>query len=398
MKRYKKDNISEIDNNRRQVKMLFLVILLVSVVLVGSSYAWFTATETGKNVTVSAGTLNISFSDSGSDITLQDQVPITTSEALKTDGYTFTVTNNGTIDADYTVILDDVELSTGETRLDNKYVRYSLEKDGVEVANNLISNLVDNKIVISTLKPKASAEYTLRVYLDEDKFDTDAVNKVFKKTIKVESSQHTEKSNTLVCMLKQGLDMKIGSLYECDPGDGTVRSFYALEVRDNEVDLLMDRNISQGTSKTTMSYTDALSYMTNEGYTSSWKNVLKVDLPGAQQIANAVGYTTFDVSTASGSWCLSSKTLDSNTAPYCNETESATYNWLYDYSRECNGCSHSLSSPEAYNYWTKDLVATNSSRAWLVSRYGRFAHDLTSNTIAVGVRPTITVSKDRMGI
>ena len=397
MKRYKKDNISEIDNNRRQVKMLFLVILLVSVVLVGSSYAWFTATETGKNVTVSAGTLNISFSDSGSDITLQDQVPITTSEALKTDGYTFTVTNNGTIDADYTVILDDVELSTGETRLDNKYVRYSLEKDGVEVANNLISNLVDNKIVISTLKPKASAEYTLRVYLDEDKFDTDAVNKVFKKTIKVESSQHTEKSNTLVCMLKQGLDMKIGSLYECDPGDGTVRSFYALEVRDNEVDLLMDRNISQGTSKTTMSYTDALSYMTNEGYTNSWKNVLKVDLPGAQQIANAVGYTTFDVSTASGfSWCFASHVEDYTEAPYCDTNAAKTYNYLYDYTRQCNGCSHSLDVDEAYGYWTKDKVFGSETKSWVVDRWGSVGY--TDAATSRGVRPTITVSKDRMGI
>lgn len=399
MKRYKKDNISEIDNNRRQVKMLLLVILLVSVVLVGSSYAWFTATETGKNVTVSAGTLNISFSDSGSDITLSSQVPMTTKEALDTTGYTFTVTNNGNIQADYVIKLEDVALSTGESRLNDKYVRYDLEKDGTRVANDLMSSLVDNKIIISTLNANGSSTYTLRLYLDEDQFDTDATSKVYKKTIKVESSQHLEKSDTLVCMLKTGLDMHVGSKYECDPGDGTTRNFYLLENKTNEVDLIMDRNITQGTETTTMTYTNAMSYLSTNGYTTSWKNVTGVDLPTAQQIASALKKSDFDVTSNSASWwCFASKTQDSQSIPYCDTDAAKEFNWLYDYTRTCNGCTHSLDSDEALGYWTKNSVANNASLAWIVSRFGCMRQNAVTNTSDNGVRPVITVSKDRMGI
>ena len=94
------------------------------------------------------------------------------------------------------------------------------------------------------------------------------------------------------CELKSGDALAIGSMYECDPGDGIKRNFYVLEVRNNEVDLIMEQNIAKGT----MTWYNAMKYFSNgagSSIKSAWTNVLNIDLPKAQAIANAVGNSSW---------------------------------------------------------------------------------------------------------
>ena len=69
---------------KKQVMSLLLVICLVGIVLLGTSYAWLSVTKEGENhVGITAGTLNLEFDDNGSDvITLAGSLPKSDSEAI----------------------------------------------------------------------------------------------------------------------------------------------------------------------------------------------------------------------------------------------------------------------------------------------------------------------------
>ena len=212
------------------------------------------------------------------------------------------------------------------------------------------------------------------------------------------------------CELKSGSEYAIGSKYECDPGDGVKRNFYVLRVNNNQVELIMEHNITEGSSNTAITWTDAMNYF-NTGIgasiKSSWNNVLYIDLPGAQEIADAVGNT---------GWRLESKNcdgwfyLDSNNGVYgqtqiANSSNISNYAWLYNYTRGClnNGCveSTNLGSTEAYGYWTKDSVAQpkdSTGYAWNIGSDGYLAWGIISGNSqsTSGVRPVITVLKNNL--
>ena len=202
-------------------------------------------------------------------------------------------------------------------------------------------------------------------------------------------------SSNKFCELKSGEALAIGSMYECDPGDGVKRNFYVLEVRNNEVDLIMEQNIAKGT----MTWYNAMKYFSDgagSSIKSSWTNVLNIDLPKAQAIANAVGNSSWKAAENNAWWCLETKKQDTTSSPYCyNNTQNTM--WLWDYTRECASwkCAHSLDSEWAYGYWTRDAIV-NKEWAWSVSRYGVLNRDAVSYAADNGVRPVITVSKSNL--
>lgn len=197
-----------------------------------------------------------------------------------------------------------------------------------------------------------------------------------------------------ICKLVNGNLGEIGSKYECDPGDGIKRNFYLLTLRSKEVDLIMDRNITQGSTKTTMTWYDAMKYFeSEEGITKTggWTDVLNIDLPKAQAIANAVGNNNWRAAENSKAWCLETKVLDVTKTPFCYNKTTDTL-WLWDYTRDCLNwnCKNSLDSSEAYGYFTRDLMATD-NYAWIVSRYGILDGNGTVSGAQQGIRPVITV-------
>lgn len=207
-----------------------------------------------------------------------------------------------------------------------------------------------------------------------------------------------------------GEEGQIGAKYSCDPGDGVLRNFYILAVDTNKVKLIMDRNITQGSSQTTMTWMDAMKYFrTGAGAATkaAWTNVIDVDLPSAQTIANAVGNTGWNMEDKnSDGWFY----LDKNGSTYgqtqvLNASNLSNYRWLYNYTRECSayGCdaSTSLAAGEAYAYWTRDIIAQNSDttyphRAWCVNRGGGLYGNPVSYDTDTGVRPVITILKSNL--
>ena len=176
-------------SNRKEITILSLVIVFVLTILLSSSYAWFTVTaESNNTTTIKVGDLNLVFTDNNQDVDLLNKTPIPIDDAFEEDGYTFTLTNTGSIKSKYTVVLEDKELNDGESRLDNKYVRYIL-KSGNSTKIGFISDLTEGKLVEGILVKNGEVTYNLKLFLDEDVFDKDAAGKILKKEIKISAEQ-----------------------------------------------------------------------------------------------------------------------------------------------------------------------------------------------------------------
>jgi surface protein len=182
-------------------KKELLGIVIVLILLLGLSFAWLTLTLNGtKNVVVKSGTLSVVLDDSASSgISLENAQPISDEDGLNTTAYTFTITNNGTLNSNYTIYLDDNTLETGETRIDDSAIKYNLKEDTLNVNTGLLSTTGTNpNRVLKTgiIKPGVTKTYTLRVWI-ADSADNTAMNKVFRGKLRVEATVGVQDGGTL---------------------------------------------------------------------------------------------------------------------------------------------------------------------------------------------------------
>lgn len=178
-------------DEKKQITVLSLVVVMTCIILFGTSYAWFVVnTNSQKSNELIAGNLNLTFDDTdGGEINLTGQIPVSDEEGLQTSGYTFKVKNEGNIESNYSIFLDDLDLTSGENRLDDRYVKYSLSRDNVLIKTDFLNNLNSSILDSNMLDVDATSVYTLRLWLDEDLFDRDAANKTLKKKLRIEASQ-----------------------------------------------------------------------------------------------------------------------------------------------------------------------------------------------------------------
>lgn len=184
-----------------------------------------------------------------------------------------------------------------------------------------------------------------------------------------------------ICTFKDntyGTKGNVGAKYECDPGDGTKRSFYILNINKDTVDLIMDRNISENA----MDWYAAMKYFElGDGKNLGWNDVSKISNPNIQEILNSVGMSSFRAAEHNDSWmCFETK---SSTSSDCTNATTTT-KWLWD---NFEGT--------IVNYWTTDLIR-NSSLAWRVENNGSISGGSITHVGKIGVRPVITVLKSQL--
>ena len=132
----------------------------------------------------------------GDGINISGGVPMLDEVGESQTPYTFTLTNNGTVESEYTIYLDDVSLESNETRLPDSVIKYNLVKDGSS-STALLSSIGSNpnRILDSgVIGPEESHSYELRLWLDENMTNAD-MGKVFKGKIRVEASQVIEEAS-----------------------------------------------------------------------------------------------------------------------------------------------------------------------------------------------------------
>lgn len=173
-------------------KKLIIISVLVLVLLIGASYAWYIITiNSTKNNVLKAGTLSLILNDKTSqEITMDKAIPVTDEEGQEYVPYTFTLENDGTIESAYTIYLDDAEL-TNKERMADKYIKYSLTKNNGASTINLLSTtgISPNRILdTGTIIPKEKIFYELRIWIDYDATN-EAMDKAFKAKLRIEATQ-----------------------------------------------------------------------------------------------------------------------------------------------------------------------------------------------------------------
>ena len=178
IQQYNYKEISLTKMAKHQLYVTLFSILGVTLATLGSAYAIFTSTSRSNDYNVvKAGSLNIDFgSDSSNVIDLSGKYPMSDSEGEALTPYTFTITNTGTLPADYEIRLqDDTDMITQDgcstNQLNKNYIKYKVNDEN---ANVLASS--DRLLAEGSLAKGESATYNLHVWI-KDGVGNDALNK-----------------------------------------------------------------------------------------------------------------------------------------------------------------------------------------------------------------------------
>ena len=192
----KKENKNFMEKNKKQI----IAIALALVLLVGGSYAWLTTTLKGtKKVRIEAGTLSLVLNE-GNEINVEDSLPMTDIDVLKTDAYTFTLQNNGNVTSNYTIYLDDASIDSADVRFDDSALKYSLKKNEGASTTALLSTLNQRVLDSGTIEAGTTNTYSLNLWIKDEATNDDVqttkdgqtVGKVFAGKLRIEASQVKE--------------------------------------------------------------------------------------------------------------------------------------------------------------------------------------------------------------
>ena len=431
-------------------KQLF-ALALVLVLLIAGSYAWLTLQVTGNKTNIlRAGTLKLTLDDTTSNgILLEKAVPMSDTKGKTTTEYTFTLQNTGTA-VGYTIYLDDVALTDGETQLEDSKVKYQLTKNGEETVA-LLSSL-DNKVIdTGTIGTNKTNTYSLRVWIDSDA-GNEVMGKILSKQLRVDASQTKQETKTAMCKrattlhketctqtsnycagdgYTNGSEIEYGSLgtegtlssgdaFDCDVnGDGeydpaTERFYYVSDATngitsDNDTAVLIYySNVSAGVPSNSTTY--AYYSSANENWhgpvtavqqlptTSQWKTTLTNT---KRQITTETGTTSTSGGTLPTAFSYEGYAARLLTAQEVNAGCGFTIGSANtgELSTKCKylmeNTKYSNASNKAYGEWLESPRAADSRYVWNVYGYYRYVSNSYYATDAdfYGVRPAIEVSK-----
>ena len=185
---------------KNKKKMLLLFVSLLCLFIGGSFAYWMmVSTQTDFNI-ASSECFKVILTNEGDSINLQKTYPVTDDEGLKENGYSFTIKNTCTTYAAYQVNLEDILDETIAKRLDNAYIKVSLNGSTPRLLSNYnkVSPTITGadtsfKLTSGSLAPNGEAgdsvDYNLKLWMDYDTPAIDeAMNASFKSKISVIAS------------------------------------------------------------------------------------------------------------------------------------------------------------------------------------------------------------------
>ncbi len=191
-------------------KYIILVSVLgFTVILGGTSYAYWIFTKTQTNLNIAAtDCFELTLKENSTGVSLSSAKPTKDSEGLKEKGYSFTIKNTCTSLAKYEVNLESVLSAANTKRLDNKYIKVSLNNSTPELLTNYEAvkpTLEDAdtsfKLTSGSLNADEKTTYELKLWMDYDTpADKGTMNAKFESKISVIGSyiQDTDKENEIL--------------------------------------------------------------------------------------------------------------------------------------------------------------------------------------------------------
>ena len=192
-----KDN----SKNKRVIVIVISIIILLALVL-AISYAYFSTELSGTEQIVKVGTLDLVLNETSEGISLDNSVGLSDSNGMSLTPSTFELINNGSKAVDYTIYLDDNTISDTDTRIDDKYLKYNLNKNGADSGATLLTRIGanPNRILDSgTIEGGETNTYSLNLWITSD-VDGNYSGQVFSGKLRVEVSQEREKEVATVLL------------------------------------------------------------------------------------------------------------------------------------------------------------------------------------------------------
>ncbi len=177
--------MDKIDNQKK--KLIIAITLLIIIILgLGITYAWLIQIVNGEKIhSMRVGTFRFSLTEENS-LTINSGEFLKDSDGLNQEGFKFTVQNVGKGYGSYSVYLDDDTLSSGQTRIDDKFIRYSLGVN--DDTTGTPTNLTSRKIYSGGLDASEKDTFVLRLWLNPD-VNGDIGGQVFKVKLRIEVNQ-----------------------------------------------------------------------------------------------------------------------------------------------------------------------------------------------------------------
>ena len=380
-----------IKNNK---KVIIIGLVIIVLLLIGIAFAYLTTTLHGeKEYLVRAGSLGLRLEE-GNELTLEKQIPLEDSEGMSLDGFNFSLINEGGIDTDFTIYLDDIALDEGENRMPDSAIRYSLTKNEKVGSADDLSNMGTNpnRVVDSgSIAVDETITYTLRIWIDYDATTEEASGKTFKGKLRVVATQPVGEKVSDVVLENLGDN---GSTYDDDVDTfitGTDPNNYiwysgklwrAVSVNNEAktTKLVTQWNIS------TITYSSG-SIDFEGSYMEEWLNDTSVD----GFLGNLRDYENFIVTDATWDATMDATDLGSITRPNGTTTVTDAVGLLnmYEYQSSYHGTNYSNGYlNNGLSWWT--LTPYSSSIVRKVYEFGS-AGNYTTPANALGVRPSINL-------
>ncbi len=373
-------------NKNKKVTIIIISILIVLILLLALTYAYFRTELFGSVEIVKVGTLDLVLDETSEGITLDNAIGISDSEGLSLDGSTFELRNNGNKAVDYTIYLDDNTIGKTDTRIDDMYLKYNLNKNGADSGATLLTRIGanPNRVLDSgTIEGGETNKYNLKLWIT-DEVDGNYSGQVFSGKLRVEVSQEKDKSVASVVMSNIGDN---GSTYDdgvdtfitgSNPNNyiwysGKLWRAVSINNEEKTVKLVTQWNIS------TVNYDDDSSAFAGS-YMEMWLNDTTVD----GFLGNLRDYENFIVTDAK--WNATETTSSSKPVETTIVEDAVGLLNYYEYATSYRGTSSSTGYLNNGLFWWI-LTPYNISDIRRISTNGSVA--AYSTTYRFGVRPSI---------
>ena len=173
-------------NNQRKKLIIAITLLIIIILGLGITYAWLIQIVNGEKIhSMRVGTFRFSLTEENS-LTINSGEFLKDSDGLNQEGFKFTVEIVGKGYGSYSVYLDDDSISSGQTRIDDKFIRYSLGVN--DDTTGTPTNLTSRKIYSGGLDFNEKDTFVLRLWLNPE-VNGDIGGQVFKVKLRIEVNQ-----------------------------------------------------------------------------------------------------------------------------------------------------------------------------------------------------------------
>ena len=178
------------DKNKK-VTVIIISILIIVILALLVSYAYFSTQLSGTDQIVKVGELELVLNETSEGINLSNAIGLSDSDGMALTPSTFELKNNGSNAVDYTIYLDDNTIGDNDTRIDDKYLKYNLNKNGTNSGASLLTSSIynSNRVLDSgTIEGDSTNTYSLNLWIT-DEVDGNYSGQVFSGKLRVEVSQ-----------------------------------------------------------------------------------------------------------------------------------------------------------------------------------------------------------------